>query len=295
MRCKRWFLLSFLISVAISLFAGDTLMLIFPQLKSTDLQDSLHGDCAIMVAPTGETLMIDCGHPKTAETVKLILSSFGITQLDGFVATHQHIDHIGAFPSLAESIPIKQIYKSPVEYDSSVRSAFLNAVENQKIPMHTVSAGDTIQLGSEITIEVLWPEKEYTLPNAISNSFVNNHSLVLKVMYGDSSVLFAGDLYTWGERNLLNLYSEEQLDCDITKANHHGKNTSNQRSWMQAVSPNLVICTSDGAVDPTLFARLSGMNIDLLQTAIDGNVIIELTDDKQYTFTTQQNLGVMHE
>lgn len=262
-----------------SLSAEGELRVVFPRLIATDPASSLHGDATILIADDGFTMMVDCGHPDTAPALLQVLDSLGITHLDCFVATHQHIDHIGAFPTLCDAISISKVYQSPVEYPSEVQQAFVRALHKHAIPRHFVSIGDSIEEHEQIDIDVLWPEREVIMPTVISNSFANNNSLVLKIQYQGTSVMLAGDLYTMGERLVMANYPDGALDCDIAKANHHGESTSNQKAWYVAVSPDLAVCTSDGAFNPAVYARLKMLGIEMLQTAVDGTIVICLGQD----------------
>lgn len=267
------------------LAANEGLRIVFPQLASTDSTASLHGDCTILITDDDYVVMIDCGHADTAPALLKVVQELGIKEVDCFIATHQHVDHIGAFTALADALPIAKVYQSTIEYPSAVQQAFVQALDKHAIPRHYVGAMDTIEGNGQLEIAVMWPDKDVTLPSPISNAFGNNNSLVLKVVYQGTSLLLAGDLYTMGERMLMSRYSDGELESTIAKANHHGEATSNQKVWYEAVKPSLVVCTSDGAFDPVIYSRLRMLGLPMLQTAIDGTIVITMGQN-QYAVTS---------
>ena len=73
----------------------------------------------------------------------------------------------------------------------------------------------------------------------------NNCSVVVKVIYGNNSFLFAGDAEDEEENALLgNDKMKMELNADVFKACHHGSCTSNTLDFLKAVSPVLVIVSS---------------------------------------------------
>jgi hypothetical protein len=64
------------------------------------------GNATIVVAPSGESMLLDTGPPYTAKRVLEALKLAGVSQLDYLVATHYHSDHFGATAALAEGIKI---------------------------------------------------------------------------------------------------------------------------------------------------------------------------------------------
>jgi len=78
-------------------------------------------------------------------------------------------------------------------------------------------------------------------PASWSNSSFNNgnnHSLVIKVIFGKASFLFTGDLETEGIAELMKAYANcNALDVDILRVGHHGAGNATTAAFLQAVSP----------------------------------------------------------
>jgi glyoxylase-like metal-dependent hydrolase (beta-lactamase superfamily II) len=64
------------------------------------------GNATLLVAPSGESMMLDVGPPYTARHVLNALKQAGVSQVDYLVNTHFHDDHFGATAELATKIKV---------------------------------------------------------------------------------------------------------------------------------------------------------------------------------------------
>ena len=66
----------------------------------------------------------------------------------------------------------------------------------------------------------------------------NNHSLVIKVVFGKSSFLFTGDLETKGIQSIVDEYSSTNaLDADVLMVGHHGAANATTDAYLKEVTP----------------------------------------------------------
>jgi beta-lactamase superfamily II metal-dependent hydrolase len=68
----------------------------------------------------------------------------------------------------------------------------------------------------------------------------NKNSIVVRMDYGDFSMLFPGDAET-EELEWLVQNNSSLLDVDILKASHHGSNNGTSEEWLNAVTPQRVV------------------------------------------------------
>ena len=73
----------------------------------------------------------------------------------------------------------------------------------------------------------------------VSKSHINDDSIVLKLVYGETSFLFTGDLEADGEASLLKYGA--QLTSNVLKVGHHGSKTSSTEPFINLVSPELTV------------------------------------------------------
>jgi hypothetical protein len=64
------------------------------------------GNATLLVAPTGDSMMLDSGPPYTAKRVLEVLKQAHLEKLGFLVTTHYHADHFGATEALSQGINI---------------------------------------------------------------------------------------------------------------------------------------------------------------------------------------------
>ena len=65
---------------------------------------------------------------------------------------------------------------------------------------------------------------------------------MFKLIYGNFSALFTGDIEKEAEYDILNLYKNTNiLNSTILKAGHHGSKTSSTQELVEAVKPKYVL------------------------------------------------------
>ncbi len=64
------------------------------------------GNATLLVAPSGETMMLDVGLPGTMRHVLDALKQAGASQVDYLVSTHYHSDHFAAAAPLSERVKV---------------------------------------------------------------------------------------------------------------------------------------------------------------------------------------------
>src|SRR5712671_8031048 len=70
------------------------------------------GNATLLVAPSGESLLIDTGNGgaaavRDAERIMAAVKDAGLRQIDHLITTHWHGDHFGGMAELAARIPIR--------------------------------------------------------------------------------------------------------------------------------------------------------------------------------------------
>src|SRR5215831_11690981 len=112
------------------------------------------GNATLLVAPSGESLLIDTGNVapaaaiRDAERIMAAAKDAGLSRIDNLIITHWHGDHYGGMAELAKRIPIRHF----IDHDPNVQpnpevDAFLANVYPQLYAnaKHTVAKpGDKI-------------------------------------------------------------------------------------------------------------------------------------------------------
>ncbi|MGZ5484158.1 MAG: ComEC/Rec2 family competence protein, partial [Pyrinomonadaceae bacterium] len=111
---------------------------------------------------------------------------------------------------------------------------FAQTLNNARVPLEIVGAGDVIQL-EDVLIDVLWPRPIQTADSPSRN----NDSLVLRVRFGETSFLFAADIEKEAEAALVK--TGVGLKTDVVKVPHHGSRTSSTEQFIAVAQPALAV------------------------------------------------------
>lgn len=248
---------------------------------------SKSGDCALITSPDGQTMLIDAGAPAAVGSLIERLKALGIQRIDYLVASHPHIDHIGGMPLVMAAFEVGTLLTSAVTYDSSYTRALSEAAQQRNIPTRVLSRGDSFNLGAQVQVHILWPEKEITYyeryPEA-STQFINDLSLVMRIEYDKSVFLFSGDLYAQGEKAVL--ATGASIACNMMKINHHGDNTSSSKAWRSAANPEIAVATNNSIVNLQVLKRYQKDGIRLYHTLVDGDVLVTTTGQGDLAVST---------
>ena len=211
------------------------------------------GDIYLIQAPDGTTTLLDTGVPDAGENILIpALEKRGIKKIDQVIITHQHEDHTGGLPTLLADPEIKvcSIVWSPFTdqqlreraggeavLQSTLSHAILTLAAQRRIPVRAVTTGDILRFGSGIEAKILCAARfEVDVPR-----FLNNNSIVFRLVYGDFSVLFTGDAGFEEEDAVM--ASGAVLHSDVLKVGHHGGAGSTGEAFLQAVNPQIAIVT----------------------------------------------------
>lgn len=258
------------------------------ELKVTFI-DVWQGDCILVQAPSGKTLLIDAGDKgKGKDVVVPYLQKIGVNKLDYIIATHAHSDHIGGMDEVIDSqIKVLNVIKSPLANNTKTYRAFLESVKQKGAKLTNSQPGQTLDLGPGVNAVILAPIKDYA-------DNLNNSSVVLRVTFNNNvSFLFTGDAEREVEADMLGKYQSKELQAQVLKVGHHASRSSTSRAFLEKVKPQYAVIMCGKGNDyghphmPTL-RELNACNVKILRTDELGNIIIT-TDGKEIKVTNEKS------
>lgn len=188
-------------------------------------------DCMLLVLE-GRSLLVDTGSRDQAGKVKAVLDAAGLDGVDAVFNTHPHTDHVGGLLELLKQVPVKQFYTCFAEDASGHRvmqKTALQKVRAAGIPVARLQHGDEIPFGAA---------RIRVLQNAKAGD-VNDQSGLLRITYGDCSILLTGDACG---RVLGHFAALGGLKSDILKYPHHGLAPVNA-DFLAGVNPEYAFFT----------------------------------------------------
>lgn len=239
------------------------------------------GDAALVVCDD-KTMLIDGGKPSASSIIYTYLKNLNIDYLDYIIASHADDDHIGGLSAPLAKMKVGNVIAPETEADTRSYNSLKTKTEEQGLTIQHPKPGDSMDLGSS-KIEFYGPITE-------SESDRNNGSIVMKIIYGDTSFLFTGDAEREEEQEILN--AGYDLSTTVLKVGHHGSKNSTTYPFLREIMPQYAVISvgdnSYGHPTEDTLSRLRDADVKVYRTDMQGD-IIATSDGKTVTITTKKN------
>ena len=225
---------------------------------------------SILIKENEYTMLIDGGNEADGENlVEYLKKNLNINDIDILVGTHPHEDHIGGLPDIIDSFEIGKLYLPNATTTTKIFEKLLDSIEENNLRITVPKINEEINLNN-MKFKVLY--------TGTDESDLNNTSIVLKLIYGETSYLFTGDATDITEEKLLN----KDITADVLKIGHHGSSYSTTNDFLKKVNPKYGIISvgkNNKYEHPTekTLNKLNDRNIEIYRTDLDGT--IKLTSD----------------
>ena len=249
---------------------------------------------SILIMVPGCTLLFDAGDDKDAAEIIDYLDRLGITRLDYVIFTHADHDHIGGGQKIVETYEIGKVFIEPHHESVKETNTFANlraAIIDKGIEIIDPVEETTYSLGEngDLIMKVLGPVKDY--------KDKNDDSIVMRLDFGETSLLMMGDAGKDAELDLIEKYGRSELDliegrseldCDILKVGHHGSNTSSCKEFLQEVTPEYALISSNprgndfGHPHAVTISALERVGAEIYRTDTLGDIVL-ITDGETIT------------
>lgn len=248
---------------------------------TTDLQiyyfDVGQADSTLIIN-NGHSMLIDAGNNEDGEKlVTYIKEELNITTIDYVVGTHPHEDHIGGLDDIINNFNIKEVYLPEAMTTTKTFEDVLDAIANKELSITVPTIGETFKLG-EADFEVIY--------TGTGEKDLNEASIILRMIFGNKTYLFTGDITEEVEETILN----SNIDIDVLKVAHHGSKYSSSEEFVNIATPEYAIISagegnSYGHPEPETLTRLKKHTNNIYITKDLGTILLT-SDGKTITITT---------
>lgn len=200
---------------------------------------------AILIQEDNINIMVDCGYKGTSNIVIEYLKQQGVKNIDLFIATHAHTDHIGAFEEVANSFSIKKVIYREANWTivdqieptgwgtSAAHRKMLEVIKNKNISSREVGKIELFNISQNGRLRII---------NTTTEVYDEYNTRSLGVIYEHykNRFLLAGDMTIESEKACLG----ELGKIDVLKVGHHGANGSNSESYLEEIKPKYGLITT---------------------------------------------------
>lgn len=231
------------------------------------------GDSIFIQTSARQQILID-GGPSSVVLGKLANEMpFWDRTIDLVILTHPEKDHLAGLLEVLKRYKVENILWTGIVRDTAEFKEWEKRISEEKAKIIIAEAGQKIT-ALNIIFEILSPFQNLA-GRQLKDS--NSTSIVSRLVFGENSFLFTGDIYESEEKKLLE--SGENLDTDVLKVSHHGSKTSTSKEFVEKISPETAVISvskdnSYGHPTQEVLDILKSYGIRILRTDQDKDVKI---------------------
>ena len=270
----------------------------------------IEGDSILIISPAGKAALIDTGDTGKGKVVLDALKRYKVERLDYFIATEPHSDHIGGADEVLTAMKVGTVIDNGIDLSTPAPEAAANpkgkgakakatptppppkkgavtaffdryqaAVKQSGAQYEKAQPGKKYDLGGGAILTVIAPNEPFFTKEQMKagGNEINANSIVLRLDYGDFSMLFMGDAEAQTEQRLLG--KDVELKANVVKVAHHGSKYATSEEFVKRVKLEAAII-SDGAWNryghpaQVVLDRLKAANAKVYRTDLQGEITI---------------------
>jgi competence protein ComEC len=212
---------------------------------------------AVLIQKGSRQVLVDGGPTPQAITLELSKQMpFWDRTIDLVILTHSHQDHLAGLIEVMRRYRVQQVLYTDSDSASAAYDEWIRLIGEGGVKSTIASAGQQIDLGDGIIIEVLNPQSELITGTP---SDVDNNGVALLLKDDKVSFLLVADIMSDTEWEMMRARTD--LAGTVLKVAHHGSDTSTTREFLSVVNPQIAVISVGednkfGLPDSTIIARL---------------------------------------
>jgi beta-lactamase superfamily II metal-dependent hydrolase len=212
-----------------------------------EIFDVGHGQCAVITAPNGRRMMLDCGDRWGEESFWTPSLHYFRQTIDLLALTNLDEDHLSDFKGMTESCNLPWVLTNPT---IGPREFAILKEDGMGAGAKAFAAWLACPRGLPAAepdfgpVQIRWYYGFFS-PGDVNKT--NDLSLAVVVQFGNFKIVFSGDLEVAGWRRLLTLpgFRADLLSTTVFVASHHGRESGCCTELFDLMRPQLVIISDD--------------------------------------------------
>lgn len=224
---------------------------------------------AILVSQGKTQVLIDGGRDG-----KVLLGRLGRQmpfwdrQIESVIATHPDADHVGGLAAAISRYHVSTYLSNGSEGESDVFRNLRETLEaDHSVGQSVIGTESKVIFPGGAELRVLFPENGAVK----ASSETNEGSIVARLVFGDTSFLFTGDLPH--EETVL----PDIIPTKVLKVAHHGSKYSTSDEWLSRVQPDDGVVSVGknryGHPSDEVLSRLRQRGVRILRTDQQGDIV----------------------
>ena len=178
--------------------------------------------------------LIDCGTQAQGKNIVNYLKDRKIEKIDYVFITHPHEDHMGGLLNIIKNFQVGKIILPNIDLKKITASWYKNLMKELNNGCHQLEFAQ-----KDKTVNLDDVEIKIISDSTYNGNNINNYSMVLKITYGQHSIIMTGDAEENVEKEILK--ENNNLKATILKVGHHGSNTATTAEFIEAINPTYAL------------------------------------------------------
>ena len=205
-----------------------------------DFYDVGKADAMLITTPQGHRILIDAATNKEGKKLVERFKKEGVSYLDMMIITHYDKDHVGGADHVLENIDVGTVVMPVYDKESKQHTQFVEALAKHP-PQQVDEMGTRAQRAYASGDGV-----EMAITSAHERSYgsdeENDFSLAVRMKFGETTFLFAGDAENARQLELL---AEGNVKCDVLKVPYHGRYEKSSPAFIAEAAPEIAFIHDD--------------------------------------------------
>lgn len=239
-------------------------------------------DSSLIKSPAGAAILVDTG--KYESVLLQELRNENVDKINLLVLSHFDLDHVGATKKLLDNYAVDLVmFPDPPDKNDFLYKEILEELRLKNVKYYIASIGQIWKIG-DLKVEIIAPTS-----STGNYGTENDLSLVAKISYKNTDVLYTGDIEETGQNKLENL---DNLESEIIKIPHHGSADSADKEFLMTANPEYAVISvgegnSYGHPSQKYLNLLKGFGVKIYRTDKNGNVTL-LSDGNSVEVKTER-------